>query len=55
MAANRRGTSEDGAAALIDLINAPGDEGELAAKFNEAERKMAPKRNERDERLSHTP
>lgn len=55
MTRDRRDVSDDWATALIDLINAPGDEGELNQKFNEAEREMAPKGEDRGEPVTRTP
>jgi hypothetical protein len=45
----------DWATALVDVINAPGDEGELRKKREEYERQMAPKDEERDPSHTKTP
>ena len=55
MARDRRNESDDWATALVDMINAPGDEGELSQKFNEAERDMEPKGEDRNDSVSRTP
>jgi len=46
---------EDWATALADVINAPGDEGELKAKREEMERRMAPDEEQRNDGVTKTP
>jgi hypothetical protein len=45
----------DWATALVDVINAPGDEGELKKKREQYERQMAPQEEERDPSRTTTP
>jgi len=45
----------DWATALVDIINAPGDEGELKQKRDEMERTMAPNEEQQDDSVTKTP